>query len=283
MQAVTNLVRPQPSVPDHTGGALPTMVLRGVALHAVTEQQCIGYILDQLDHNRGGWVVTPNLDMLRRLVRNQGFAQLCTNASMMLADGMPLVWASKLQGTPLPERVAGSNLISSLTAGAAKHGRKVFLLGADEGVAESAAEVLRERHPGLNVGYYYPPMGFDQDEEAMNALTKAVQCAKPDIVYVALGSPKQEVLINRLRGQLPGTWWLGVGISCSFLSGDVHRAPVWVQRLGLEWVHRLVQEPRRLAKRYLIEGIPFAISLLCGAMIHRFTAKPPQAATCCKK
>src|SRR5437763_1204962 len=111
------------------------------------------------------------------------------------------------------------------------------------------------------VGTYCPRRGFQDDAERMRELTRAVVSAKPDIVFVALGSPKQERLIERLRDRLPGAWWLGVGISFSFLAGNVRRAPHWMRTLGMEWMHRLVQEPVRLFKRYLLQGIPFAVRL----------------------
>ena len=107
----------------------------------------------------------------------------------------------------------------------------------------------------------------------MQKLIAHLTAANPDIVYVALGSPKQEWLIGQLRGYLPRAWWLGIGISFSFLSGQVKRAPQWMQRSGLEWLHRLSQEPRRLAKRYLVHGLPFAASLFTSAIIRRLQSR----------
>ena len=145
----------------------------------------------------------------------------------------------------------------------AKRGLSVFLLGGSPGAAEGAAAVLGERYPSLTVaGTYCPPHGFEQDEAELKRIERAVVEANPAIVFVGLGSPKQERLIERLRERLPGAWWLGVGVSFSFLCGQVRRAPRWMQVIGLEWVHRLAQEPRRLARRYLVEGLPFAAWLL---------------------
>lgn len=246
--------------------------LLGVAVDSVTEAQCVDHILAELAAGRGGWVVTPNLDHLRRLVSDPDFRELCGGAELAIADGMPLVWASRLQGTPLPERVAGSSLVSSLARGAATAGRSLYLLGGDPGTAEAAAEELRRRDPALRIaGTICPPPGFDRDPAQIAALEQALRDARPDIVYVALGSPKQEQLIGRLRAALPGAWWLGIGISFSFLAGTVRRAPRWVQRLGLEWLHRLVQEPRRLARRYLLQGLPFAARLLAVSAGRRFS------------
>jgi N-acetylglucosaminyldiphosphoundecaprenol N-acetyl-beta-D-mannosaminyltransferase len=241
-------------------GALPTIALRHVRVHAITERQCIARILDELDAGHGGVVVTPNLDHWRRLSQDAAFAEVYRQADLIVADGMPLIWASRLKGTPLPERVAGSNLISTLSAAAAERGRSVYLLGGAPGTAEAAAAELARCSPELKIaGTYCPEYGFERDEEAMARIIAVLQTARPDIVYVGLGSPKQELVTMRLREYLPRAWWLGIGVSFSFLSGQVRRAPRWMQRAGLEWLHRLAAEPKRLARRYLIEDGPFAI------------------------
>lgn len=260
---------------------LPTITLCGIPIHAVTEQQANQHIMDCLAREQGGWVVTPNLDHMRRLVVHEDFLDLCRGADLVVADGMPLVLASRLKGAPLPERVAGSSMILTLTAAAAQHERSVFLLGGDPGTAEKAAEKLSELYPGLRVaGVLCPPMGFESDQQYMQQMYDALRESQPDVVYVALGSPKQEKLIFRLREELPdlsGTWWLGVGISFSFVTGDVKRAPRWMQKTGLEWVHRLVQEPRRLFRRYIIEDLPFAFRLFGSALRDRFSRKSTTA------
>jgi N-acetylglucosaminyldiphosphoundecaprenol N-acetyl-beta-D-mannosaminyltransferase len=253
---------------------LPTVDLRGVHINAITEEQSVRHIMSELAAGRGGMVVTPNLDHLHRCLHDVQFAALVSEAEMIVADGMPLVWASNLQGTPLPERVAGSNLISSLSHAAAQAGKTVYLLGGAPGTAEGAARALQAKFPSLKIaGTICPPYGFENDPTMMAELIAAVSSARPDIVFVALGSPKQERLILKLRPLLPHAWWLGVGISFSFLSGDVRRAPVWMQKIGMEWLHRLVQEPRRLFHRYVVVGIPFAIELLSGAFIDGLPAR----------
>ncbi|HQY89860.1 MAG TPA: WecB/TagA/CpsF family glycosyltransferase, partial [Tepidisphaeraceae bacterium] len=252
----------------------PIIRLLGVELHRVTEVEAIQYILDRLDAERGGVVVTPNLDHLRRCRADKSFAAFVAEAELVVADGMPLVWASRIQGTPLPERVAGSDLISSLSAAAAERGRSIFLLGGSPGTAEGAAQLLKRNHPTLRVvGTCCPPIGFESSVEEYAKLEAQLAAARPDIIFVALGSPKQEQLIERVRRVLPQAWWLGVGVSFSFLTGHVRRAPKWVQSLGIEWVHRLCQEPRRLFKRYLVQGIPFAGVLMADAATQRVRLK----------
>jgi N-acetylglucosaminyldiphosphoundecaprenol N-acetyl-beta-D-mannosaminyltransferase len=192
-------------------------------------------------------------------------------ADLVLADGTPLVWASRIQGTPLPERVAGSDLIWTISRRAAELSRSVFLLGGAPGVAPVAAERLVERFPKLRlVGYHCPPFGFLEARSHMRMLSEEVHRASPDVVFVGLPSPTAEQVIQRLQPLLPNAWFLGLGVSLSFVSGDVRRAPVWTQHLGLEWLWRLGQEPQRLARRYLVDGLPFAVSLLGGAMTNRW-------------
>jgi N-acetylglucosaminyldiphosphoundecaprenol N-acetyl-beta-D-mannosaminyltransferase len=250
---------------------LPAVVrLLGVALDAVTLEEAVQRIGAGLAAGQGGWVITPNLDILRRLVREPECARLCQMATLRLADGMPLVWASRLQGTPLPARVAGSDLIWSLCRWAAADGRSVFLLGGNPGTAEAAAVQLAARSPALRVaGTECPAMGFERDEAYLSSLKSRLVSLQPDIVFVGLGFPKQERLIEELRGVLPRAWFLGIGVTFSFVSGEIRRAPRWMRSPGLEWIHRLMQEPGRLAKRYLVHGVPFGVVLVAGSLVQR--------------
>ncbi|MBI1372726.1 MAG: WecB/TagA/CpsF family glycosyltransferase [Phycisphaera sp.] len=254
--------RPEDDTSTPPPGSADTVVLDGVSLAAMTERGCIDRVLDDLDAGVGGWLVTVHLDMLRRVRRVDELRELIGAATLRVADGMPLVWASRLQRTPLPGRVAGSNLVDTLSGAAAERERSVFLLGGNPGTADAAAAELRRRYPTLRVaGTHCPPIGFEQDDEQLQRIGEAIDSAQPDIVYVALGFPKQERLIARLRDRRPAGWWIGVGISFSFLCGEVTRAPGWMQRLGMEWLHRLWQEPRRLIGRYLL-CLPFGAGLL---------------------
>jgi N-acetylglucosaminyldiphosphoundecaprenol N-acetyl-beta-D-mannosaminyltransferase len=247
-----------------------TVKLFNMPLARIDENECINLVLRGLEKGRGGWIVTANLDILRRYVFDRDFRQVVRAASLFVADGMPLVWASILRGRPVPQRVTGSDLIHSLSARAARASRSVFLIGGDAGTAEQTACALGRACPGLRVaGTWYPPVGFENDPMHLPALREALRRARPDIVYVALGCPKQDRLIEALCAEFPMVWWIGVGISFSLVAGKVQRAPRWAQRAGLEWMCRLWQEPRRLAVRYLVLGLPFAMLLLLSSALAR--------------
>lgn len=244
--------------------------LCGMALANVDSAQVLDHLFASLAEGRGGWLVTANLDFLRRHARDPAARGVYDGADLRVADGMPLVWASRLRGTPLPERVAGSSLVAPLCARAAHEGRSVYLLGGEPEANRGAAEVLLASSPALRLaGASSPWVSAEPSARELETIASELERTQPDIVLVAFGSPKQERVIAELRARLPKAWWIGVGISLSFLAGHVKRAPKLVQTLGLEWVHRLVQEPRRLFRRYLIEDLPFAVELFGRAAVER--------------
>lgn len=250
---------------------LHSVCLYNVSLAPIDEQFCVRLIADQIEAKRGGWCVTVNLENLRKTVANPGLRQMIESSTLRVADGITLVWASWLQATPLPERVCGSNLIHSLTREIAGRGLSVFLLGGNPGTAERAAEQLQQQNPGLNIaGVVCPPLGFEQDSDQMQQLVQTIRAAQPDVIYVALGFPKSEYLIQQFYAIYPQAWWIGVGISFSYVVGDIKRPPVWAQNIGLETLYRLVQEPRRLGKRYLWHGPIFVTQLFTWSVLQRF-------------
>lgn len=219
----------------------------------------------------GGWVITPNVDILRRWRLDADFRRLVRDASMFTPDGWPIVLASRLQGTPLPGRVTGSDLFVDLYSRAARAGLRIALIGGNPGSAVLATTRLEAsgRLPAGMSRTHCPPLGFEQQPQEMAAIDALLLDWRPRIVFVGLGSPKQERLIAHLRQIHPDAWYLGVGVSFSFIAGDVKRAPGWVQHLGMEWLHRITQEPGRLASRYLIYGLPFTAGLLLRAAWRR--------------
>lgn len=247
------------------------MRLMGAPMNVVTEEVAVHAVVQAAAERRGHWTITANLDHLRRYHCSALEKGLIDDADLVVADGMPLIWASRLAGEPLPERVSGSSMVWSICEAARAYQHSVFLLGGDPGVAERAAQVFRDRYAGLRiVGTACPPLGFENDERELARIRRQITSAAPQIVFVALGFPKQDLLIRELRHHLPHASFLGVGISLSYATGDVSRAPVWICRLGLEWAYRLSQEPtRRLARRYLVNGLPFGVQLMVSAIRHR--------------
>lgn len=245
-------------------------MLCGVAFDVCTEAEAVAAVLRASRAGRGGWVVTPNVDIMRALQRDQSLRRLVADADLVVADGMPLIWASRLAGRPLPERVAGASLIWSLTAGAAAAGRSIYLLGGAEGVPERAANALAVYGPGVVVaGGYSPPMGFDQLPDGYEEVRRRLADAAPDIVFCGFGFPRQERLIAYLREFFPQTWFVGCGAALAFAAGDLRRAPKWMQRFGTEWCYRLLTEPRRLARRYLVDDLPHAVRLFSMVLFER--------------
>ncbi len=252
-----------------SAAGLPTIPVDGLPFVATTVSPLADHIVAQAGAGHGGWVVTPNIDILRRWRMDADFRQVVADANVFTADGRPIVWASQLQGTPLPARLTGSDLFIELVRKAHAAGLRIAMIGGNEGAAEAAAaKLLPQAAPG-SVLCLCPPFGFEQQPAEMARIQQLLTEGRPHIVFIGLGSPKQEKLIQRLRPLAPQAWYLGVGVSFSFVAGDVKRAPGWMQRSGLEWLHRLTQEPGRLAKRYLVDGIPFAIGLLWRSATRR--------------
>ena len=204
--------------------------------------------------DRCAYVVTPNVDHLVQLERGGELCEVYRGADLILTDGKPLIWISKWYGTPIKEKISGSDLFPKLCALAARKGYTMFFLGAAEGVAATAARNLEARYPGLQVvGTYSPPMGFEKDGEEMRRIREMIRAAKPHILIVSLGCPKQELFILHNKDALGVPLSLGLGASLDFEAGNVRRAPRWMADHGLEWLFRITQEPRRMAKRYLVD------------------------------
>ncbi|WP_238012572.1 WecB/TagA/CpsF family glycosyltransferase [Dactylosporangium sp. AC04546] len=253
----------------------------GLAIDPLTEPEVVAHVLRALDAGRGGWIVTPNVDILRQVARDPALRAELSAADLAVADGAPLVWAARLAGRSLPARVAGSDLVWSLSQGLAAAGRSIFVLGGDpatDGAARAAA-TLAEAYEGLRIaGALSPPYGFDRPGAKLDKIRQTIRSAGPDMVYVGLGFPRQERLIARLRSEHPRAWFLGCGAAVNFVAGDVQRARPVLRKAGLEWLDRLAREPRRLARRYLREDAPFAAALLARSLHHRLTRKPTHRA-----
>lgn len=240
-----------------------TLPLADVEVDVITEEAAVAHIVAASLEGEGGLVVTPNVDHLLKITAGSWLGAVYAEADLVVADGMPLVWASRLLGDPLPERVTGADMLISLTEAAAENGLSIFLLGGTPGAAEEAAERLVNRWPSLKVaGVSCPARGFERKRGGVEKICAEVASAAPDIVFTAMGAPRQEYLNVALRHRYPSAWYLGVGGALDMAAGNVRRAPEWARQLGIEWLYRLLQEPGRMARRYLVDDTPFAVRLL---------------------
>lgn len=236
----------------------------GTQVDRYSFQEVVDLIADYAaNRNTPQFVVTPNAQHVVLVKRDALFRELYRCAFLVVPDGVPLLWAAKLFQTPLPERVNGTDLFEELCKVSAERGLKVFLLGGRPQSALLAAEVLQSKYSGLQVaGTYCPPYGFESDEVELKKINSILKKAAPEILFVALGSPKQEYWIYRNYQKISVPISIGIGASFEFVSGVVERAPKWMQKYGLEWLFRLLTEPRRLWRRYIIGNIIFLLLVL---------------------
>jgi N-acetylglucosaminyldiphosphoundecaprenol N-acetyl-beta-D-mannosaminyltransferase len=209
------------------------------------------------------YVVTPNAQHIVTLQQDTYFQKIYHNAFLSVPDGVPLLWAAKFFNTPLSGRVNGTDLFEHLCKVSTEKSLKVFLLGGRPGAAERAVSTLMNQYPDLKIaGTYCPPYGFESSSIELEKIKSAVTEASPDILFVGLGAPKQEYWIYENYQDLNVPISIGIGVSFEFVSGMVKRAPLLMQKLGLEWLFRLICEPKRLWRRYVIGNLAFLILVL---------------------
>lgn len=230
----------------------------GVEIDALSMEEAIIVFEQFIARRRPALVYNVNVDVCMKINRDPSLQPIYRAADLVLADGTPMTFAARFLQTPLPGRVSGSDFVPAFCRIATLRGYRVFFLGAAPGVAERASRLLQARNPGLNVaGTYAPPPGFEGNAKENARTINIVRKAAPDVMFVALGAPKQEKWLFRFRDQLRVPVSMGVGSAFDFLSERLRRAPMWMQKSGLEWTFRLAQEPQRLWRRYLLENPPF--------------------------
>ena len=234
-------------------GDLLRVTLLGFNLDRVDMAQVLEWVENRIRESEPGHVVTANIRFMTVAMQDPSCASIVNGADLAVTDGMPLIWLSKLLGTPIPERITGPDLLLSLAGLAAERGYSVYLMGGAAGVAEDAATRLCAMYPGLKVAGTHHGY-FDEDEEL--EVVQAIRRCRPQLLFVALGCPKQEFWIHRWKHELDVPVCIGIGGTLDILTGRLKRAPRWVQRAGLEWLYRLQQEPRRLWRRYVLQDIP---------------------------
>jgi N-acetylglucosaminyldiphosphoundecaprenol N-acetyl-beta-D-mannosaminyltransferase len=247
----------------------PRLDLFGVLIDRVDRETAAARIGRFLDGGVPHQILTVNLDFLYLAEQNAEFRAAINEADMAVPDGMPLVWLSRLIGTPLAGRITGVELVHESCRLAARRGVGVFFLGGTPDVAAAAAARARDLHPGLVVHQYAPPFGpISPDEDAR--MVEMVVRARPGFLFVALGAPRQDLWIRAHRDRLGVPVSMGVGCVLDLLAGTASRAPAWMQSAGLEWTYRLIREPRRLWRRYLVNDLPlFGRLALMALDVHR--------------
>jgi N-acetylglucosaminyldiphosphoundecaprenol N-acetyl-beta-D-mannosaminyltransferase len=249
--------------------------LGGVMIDRVDVDAAVDRIRGFLRSGTVNQIVTVNLDFVAIARRDAEFRETLNAADLAVADGMPLVWVSRMMDEPVPQRLTGVELVDECCRLAVQTGSSIFLLGAAPGIADTAAVTLRERFPGLQIaGVYAPPFGPLSDEEN-DTIIERINAAKPDFLFVALGAPQQDVWIRANRDRLDVPVCMGVGCVLDLLAGIVSRAPTWMQRSGLEWLFRLVQEPSRLWRRYIVDDVPALLWLLQQTVGRPHQSDPP--------
>lgn len=232
----------------------PRIRIGNIDIDVITFADAINEVEHLVNARQGAMVFTPNVDHVVNAESNRAFRDAYRDVNLSLADGQPLVWASKLLMTPLPEKISGSDFVMPLLHKASKHGWRVYLLGASPHVAEKAATMLREKVQVNIVGFDAPMIEMGNTTQ-QSRIVSTIKAAHPDIVLVAFGSPKQELFIHAIANELKPAVFLGVGASLDFFVGAVKRAPRWMSHAGLEWLYRLAREPRRLYRRYLVNDM----------------------------
>ncbi|QDU99244.1 WecB/TagA/CpsF family glycosyltransferase [Lignipirellula cremea] len=242
--------------------------LFGIEIDPLTREQAVDRVYAWIENPDGKcrFVVTPNVDHTVMLQHHATFRKAYDDADLVLVDGMPVVLASRMLKKPVPERVTGADLTIDLLAAAARKERRlsVFFLGAADGVANRAVNNVERTWPDVYaVGAYSPPIGFQNDEQENDRILAMIDSANPDILVVGLGAPKQELWVHAHQDRINARVALCVGATIDFLAGEKSRAPLWMQNYGLEWCHRVMTEPKRLAARYAHDAWMFPKLVWC--------------------
>jgi len=240
------------------GGGERVGIGRALVDNFSAAQTCAAIMSHARSGGRPSYVITPNAQHIVLLEKDESFCRIYKDASLVIADGVSLLFAARFFGRVLKERVAGVDLFVQLAGLAAEQGLRIFLLGGRPGSAELAGAILQSKYPSLQYQTFCPPMGFDADPAGLEAVAASIRAFQPHILFVGLGAPKQEQWIYEHALQLSVPVSLGIGGSFEMVGGVVRRAPVWVQKLGCEWLFRLLAEPRRMWRRYLIGNLEFA-------------------------
>ena len=225
-------------------------------INNVTMPETIAAIEQMIEADKKSYVVAINVDVVMKIEEDSYLKKVVDNADMVLVDGKPLVWISKLHGKPLKAKISGSDLVPLLCEVAAEKGYKIFIIGGKKGIAEQAKEKLERKLPKIEiVGTYAPPFGFEKNETELDKINQMISAVHPDLLITCFGCPKQEKWIYENIGKYDAKVSVCAGATVDFLAGNVKRAPRWMSEHGLEWFYRFLQEPKRMFKRYYIDDV----------------------------
>ena len=249
-------------VPPAPVAVRPRLRVGELWVDVLTRDQALDALDALVAHGEGGSVFTPNVDHVVMVEHDAAFRAAYARAKLSFADGTPVVWASRLLRPVIPEKLSGSDMLLPMAQLAARRGWRVYVLGGGPGSAAEAARRLRDEHGVRIVGTDDARISGHPDAALDRPVTARIRAARPDLVFVGLGAPKQELFIDRSLADMGPVVAIGVGASLDFLAGAVRRSPAWMSRAGLEWLYRLCQEPRRLWRRYLVQDPRFVLLVL---------------------
>lgn len=266
--------------------ARDTISFMGIPIDNVTMEDVIDQIFGMVNafkrDNTPRYVATVNVNFISNTLswktgrsRHPELIDILRRSNLVTADGMPIVWISKMMDSPIKERVAGSDMVPRIAEEAAKSGNSIFLFGGEPGLAEKASEILKSTYPGLRIAGTYSPVvstegeamldSAEEDKEIVDKINKS----GADILFIGLGNPKQEIWFERNKSALNVPVSLGIGGSFSFITGDIARAPEWMQKNGLEWLYRIFQDPGRLWKRYFKDFIKLGTCIVFPIVLNK--------------
>jgi N-acetylglucosaminyldiphosphoundecaprenol N-acetyl-beta-D-mannosaminyltransferase len=269
---LTVSLREEHAAAGSSSGSEQRVDVLGCPVDALDMEGTVKRCLELIERRAGAQHVVVNAAKLVEADRNPRLAAIVRGCELVNADGQAVVWAARLLGRRLPERVAGIDLMHKLMDAAAERGLGVYVLGARDHVLTLALDRLRQRHPGLRVvGAHHGYFGAEDEER----IRQEIRTAAPEILFVAMSSPQKEYWLADNLQRLGVPLAMGVGGAVDVAAGVTRRAPVWMQRAGLEWVFRLIQEPRRLWRRYLTSNVRFLLLVGRGLRAARRTRRAP--------
>jgi N-acetylglucosaminyldiphosphoundecaprenol N-acetyl-beta-D-mannosaminyltransferase len=222
----------------------------------VSMKETISAINNMIREGKKRYIVAINVDVVMKIEEDAYLKKITDNADMVLVDGKPLIWISKMHKKPIKAKISGSDLVPLLCEDAAKKGHTIFIIGGKDGIADKAKANLEKKHPKIKiVGTYAPPFGFEKSDEELRKINKMISDKKPDLLIACFGCPKQEKWIYENYQKYDAKVSVCAGATVDFLAGNINRAPHWMSEHGLEWFYRFLQEPKRMFKRYFVDDV----------------------------